>query len=219
MKDVCFVGIDVSKETLDLSVVQGNQQVFYLRIANTAQGLKDFFKSCPKGIDLKSAVFCMEHTGIYNFYAVEFLLARKVSLWIESASKIKRSLGLQRGKSDKVDAFRIAQYAFKNRDEIHLWEPLRQQVKELKRLLSMRSRCVNIKKIVQVPLKENAAFSTRTEARQEGKMFSATLKAIKRDLARIDKAILDLITGDENLKRVFGLITTVEGVGTIVAAT
>jgi transposase len=218
MKDGYFIGIDVSKETLDLSVVQGNQQIFYLRIANSTEGLKQFFKSCPKEIDLKDAVFCMEHTGIYNFYAVEFLVARKVSLWIESASKIKKSLGLQRGKSDKVDAFRIAQYAFKNRDEINLWEPPRQQVKELKKLLSMRSRCVNIKKIVQVPLKENAGFSSRQEARQESKMFSATLKAIKQDLTRIDKAILELINRDENLKRVFELVTSVEGVGTIVAA-
>jgi transposase len=218
MKDSYFVGIDVSKETLDLSVVQGNQQVFYLRIANSTEGLKQFFKSCPREIDLKDAVFCMEHTGIYNFYAVEFLVAKKVQLWIESASKIKKSLGLLRGKSDKVDAFRIAQYAFKNRDEINLWEPPRQQVKELKRLLSMRNRCVNIKKIVQVPLKENAIFSSQHEARQERKMFSSTIKAIKQDLARIDKTIRELIDGDQKLKQSFGLITSVEGVGTIVAA-
>ena len=218
MKNGYFIGIDVSKETLDLSVVQGNQQVYYQRIVNSTKGLKQFFKSCPKEIELNTAVFCMEHTGIYNFYAVEFLVGIKASLWIESASKIKKSLGLQRGKSDKVDALRIAQYAFKNRDDIRLWEPPRQQIKELKKLLSMRTRCVNIKKIVQVPLKENAGFSSRQEAKQESKMFSATLKAIKQDLGRIDKAILSLIKSDENLNKVFGLITSVQGAGTIVAA-
>ena len=218
MNDGYFVGIDVSKETLDLSVVQGNQQIFYLRIGNSTEGLKQFFKSCPKEIDLRNAVFCMEHTGIYNFYAIEFLVSRKVALWIESASKIKKSLGLQRGKSDKVDAFRIAQYAFKNRDEIKLWEPPRQQAKNLKKLLSMRNRCVNLKKIAQVPLKENAGFSSREEAKLEGKMFASTIKAIKQDLTRIDKAILELITSDENMKRVFELVTSVEGVGTVVAA-
>ena len=62
MKEGYFIGIDVSKETLDLSVVQGNQQIFYLRIANSTEGLKHFFKSCPKEIDLQGAVFCMEHT-------------------------------------------------------------------------------------------------------------------------------------------------------------
>lgn len=218
MNDGYFIGIDVSKETLDLSVVQGNQQIYYLRIANSTEGLKQFFKSCPKEIDLKNAVFCMEHTGIYTFYAIEFLLSRKVSLWIESASKIKRSLGLQRGKNDKVDSFRIAQYAFKNRDDIRLWEPPRQQVKNLKKLLSMRNRCVNLKKIAQVPLKENAGFSSREDAKQETKMFASTIKAIKQDLARIDKAILELITSDESMKRIFELVTSVEGVGTVVAA-
>jgi len=218
MSNGYFVGIDVSKETLDLSVVQGNLQIFYLRVMNNLEGLKQFFKSCPKEIDLKGAVFCMEHTGIYTFYVIEFLVSKKVALWIESGSKIKKSLGMQRGKNDKVDAFRIAQYAFKNRDEIKLWEPPRQQVKTLKKLLSMRTRCVNLKKITQVPLKENAGFSSRQEARLENKMFASTLKAIKQDLARIDKAIMELIKCDENMNHVFQLITSVEGVGTVVAA-
>lgn len=218
MRDGYFVGIDVSKATLDLSVVQGNQQVFYLRVANSTEGLKHFFKSCAGDIDLKGAVYCMEYTGIYNFYAVEFLVAKKALLWIESANKIKKSLGIQRGKSDKIDALRIAQYASKNRDEMKLCQPPRQQIKELKRLLSMRSRCVNVKKIVQVPLKENAGFLSRKEAKQESKMFLATLKAIKQDLARIDKAILTLIHSDENLTRIFNLITSVQGAGTIIAA-
>jgi len=218
MKEQCFIGIDVSKETLDLSVVQGNRQIFYLRIANSKEGLKTFFKTCPKEINLKDTVFCMEHTGIYNFHAIEFLVTRKALLWIESASKIKKSLGLQRGKSDKVDAFRIAQYAFKNREEIVLWQPPRQQIKDLKKLLSMRSRCVTVKKIIQVPMKENEGFANRHDTKLENKMFSMTLKSIKKDLAIIDKAILEIINKDENLKRVYELMTSVEGVGTIVAA-
>lgn len=218
MKEQCFIGIDVSKETLDLSVVQGNRQIFYLRIANSKEGLKTFFKACPKEINLKDTVFCMEHTGIYNFHAIEFLVTRKALLWIESASKIKKSLGLQRGKSDKVDAFRIAQYAFKNREEIVLWQPPRQQIKDLKKLLSMRSRCVTVKKIIQVPMKENEGFANRHDTKLENKMFSMTLKSIKKDLAIIDKAILEIINKDENLKRVYELMTSVEGVGTIVAA-
>jgi transposase len=218
MKEQCFIGIDVSKETLDLSVVQGNRQIFYLRIANSKEGLKTFFKACPKEINLKDTVFCMEHTGIYNFHAIEFLVTRKALLWIESASKIKKSLGLQRGKSDKVDAFRIAQYAFKNREEIVLWQPPRQQIKDLKKLLSMRSRCVTVKKIIQVPMKENEGFANRHDTKLENKMFSMTLKSIKKDLAIIDKAILEIINKDENLKRVYELMTSVEGVGPIVAA-
>ena len=218
MNDSYFVGIDVSKETLDLSVVCCNQQVYYLRIANSTTGLKEFFKSCPKDIDLRKAVFCMEHTGIYTFHATEFLISKNVALWIESASKIKKSLGFQRGKSDKVDAFRIAQFAFKNRDEIKLWEPPRQQIKSLKKLLSMRARCINLKKIAQVPLQENASFSSKEEVKMERKLFASTIKAIKQDLARIDKAILSLIKGDENLKRIFELATSVKGIGTVVAA-
>jgi len=218
MKDNYFVGIDVSKETLDISVVQLNREVFYLRVANSVHGLKQFFKSCPKHITIDEAVFCMEYTGIYNFYAIEFLTEKKARVWVESANKIKKTLGLQRGKSDKVDAFRIAQYAFKNRDEVKLWESPRQAVKELKKLLTMRARLVNIKKIVQVPLKENAGFCSSKEAKVERKMFSRSLKAIQQDLAQIDKSILTLIYNDEELERIYKLITSVVDVGAIVAA-
>lgn len=218
MKDNYFVGIDVSKETLDISVVQLNREIFYLRVPNSVHGLKQFFKSCPNQIILDEAVFCMEYTGIYNFYAIEFLTERKAHIWLESANKIKKTLGLQRGKSDKVDAFRIAQYAFKNRDDIKLWESPRQAVKGLKKLITMRARLVNIKKVIQVPIKENSGFSSSKEAKVERKMFSRTLKAVQQDLTQIEKSILTLIYNDEQLNRIYKLITSVAGVGSIVAA-
>ena len=43
------------------------------------------------------------------------------SIWLEQAIQIQRSLGIQLGKSDPVDARRIALYAYKNRKEARLW--------------------------------------------------------------------------------------------------
>lgn len=219
MENSYYVGIDVSKETLDFSVVQFGQQVFYMRVSNSEKGMREFFKSCSQSTEIASAstVFCMEHTGIYNFHALEYLSLIKARVWIESATKIKRSLGLQRGKSDKVDSLRIAQYAYKNREEMKLWEAPRPVIRELKQLLTMRQRCITLKKQARTPIAENSGFITKKEREVEMKMFKHTLKAIDSDLREIEHAIHKLVEGDANLKHLFELITSVDGIGSVVA--
>ena len=56
---------------------------------------------------LSRALFCMEHTGIYNNPLLECLHKKKVNICLEAASQIKNSLGNLRGKNDKIDAIRI----------------------------------------------------------------------------------------------------------------
>ena len=57
----------------------------------------------------------MEHTGIYNNPLLALLPTLSASIWVERAVHIKQGLGLSRGKTDKVDAKRIAVFAYKNR--------------------------------------------------------------------------------------------------------
>ncbi|MFW0694666.1 IS110 family transposase, partial [Aliarcobacter butzleri] len=80
---------------------------------------------------LKQALFCMEHTGIYNAHLLELLDQQKLAIWLESSLQIKQAGGMQRGKTDKVDAQRIALYAYRFRDQIRLWEPPREVVQQL----------------------------------------------------------------------------------------
>ena len=62
-------------------------------------------------LEVCQVLFCMEHTGIYGRAIHHFLQDHQQSLWLESSLQIKRSLGIQRGKNDKIDSFRIATYA------------------------------------------------------------------------------------------------------------
>jgi transposase len=57
---------------------------------------------------MAQVVFCMEHTGIYNAHLLGFLHKLKLPIWLESSLQIKQAGGMQRGKSDTVDAQRIA---------------------------------------------------------------------------------------------------------------
>ncbi len=110
MKIKYFIGIDVSKATLDVSLVKDGKQLFYKRIDNSKKAIKQLVSTLKKQFfcDVTSSVYCMEHTGIYNNHLLAVLHEKSINIWLESAMQIKRSMGVQRGKNDKIDAQRIA---------------------------------------------------------------------------------------------------------------
>ena len=113
-----FIGIDVSKKTLDITILDSQgKQIYYERIANESKSIKSCFSSFMKQYKAiyKESVFCMEYTGIYNLPLVKWLKNQSANIWMESGSQINKSQGLVRGKNDKVDSLRIANYAFTNR--------------------------------------------------------------------------------------------------------
>lgn len=54
---------------------------------------------------------------MYGKLIINYLFAFKFDICVEISLKIIRSIGVQRGKNDKVDAERIAYYAMKNVEE------------------------------------------------------------------------------------------------------
>jgi len=141
----------------------------------------------------------------------------KAHICLEAATQIKNSLGNIRGKNDKIDAIRIAEYAFKNREELRLWTPKRDIVVSLSQLASTRGRLIQIRKMLNTAINENKGFINKKIAAENGKLCGKTLQAINLDLAKTEKAIDSLIDRDPELKRLFRLITSVSGVGKITA--
>lgn len=216
MKFDFFVGIDVSKNELDYSVVKSGVELFHLKTTNSLDGIRAFVKAFKsKGGKLSNALFCMEHTGIYNNPLLNYCTKQKVAVWLESAIHIKKSSGLQRGKNDRVDAFRIAIFAYKNREEVKFWEPKRYVIQRLKYLLGTRSRTMNALKQLSVPLEEEKEF---TDSRiTKGCLNSSSTKALKTELKNIEREIKLIIKGDNELKRIYDQVISVEGIGMITA--
>jgi transposase len=213
-----FIGIDVSKSTLDFTLLIGKEKQFQLQTSNDLSGIRQFWKELKgqRGFALDHAVFCMEHTGIYNQHLLHFLYSKKAAICLESAVHIKRSAGLQRGKNDQVDAFRIAQYAYKNREALSLWQPKRQVITELKEMAALRNRLISAKKQLSVPVKETALFDKPLAAKALN-LCKDAIQALTKDLKKVEAAIDQLITADEHLKRLFDIVTSVQGIGKITA--
>jgi transposase len=219
MEFTYFIGTDVSKNELDFAVMRGNTLLFHQEIANTQQAVAGFIKELAKlpGFSLAATLFCMEHTGIYNNYLLAGLYKKKANIWLEAAIQIKNSSGKLRGKNDKVDSIRIANYAYTQRAKARLWIPKRQVIQQLSHLVAARTRLIAAKKMLKTPLKELDNFSSKKIAGPGASVCSHTLKAIDTDLEKAEQSINKLIAADPELMRLFSLVTSVSGVGTVTA--
>lgn len=219
MEFTYFIGTDVSKNELDFAVMQGKTFLFHKEVENKPEKIHAFVQELKKlaGFDLKTAVFCMEHTGIYNNPLLTYLHKKKVNVCLEAASQIKNSLGNLRGKNDRVDSMRIAEYAYKNRDELRLWEPKREVLQRLAHLSATRSRLLTAQKILKTPLNESVGFVGKAIVKLTGQVCEMTIKAVASDLKKVEEAIGKIISEDPELDRLFGLVTSVTGIGSATA--
>jgi transposase len=219
MKMENFIGIDVSKQVLDICLVRESQIVDQFQAANNVQAVRTAFTRLKKlGVNPKNSCCCMEHTGIYNLPALEFLWSKGYSIWLERAIQIKQCSGAVRGKSDKIDALRIAQYAYKNQSDCKLWQPEREQIRRLKILLVTRRRFINAKKQLSMPIKEAKGFMDKSDVKLSEKLSSNFLKAAEASILKVEREIQELLKGDPQLKHLFTLITSVQGIGCVTAA-
>lgn len=216
MEILHYIGVDISKNTLDFAVYKGKEFVLHRQVPNDTKSIRRFINWLSKeveGFSLDFSVFCMEHTGIYNNLLLICLHKKKVNIWLESALHIKKSMGVLRGKDDKVDAKRIAQYAYRHKDGMKLWKPRREVITKLKHLTVIRDRLIRAKNKLSVLLNEQGDFIDKAQARMLKKTCALTIKAIDRDIKGVDEQIGELIHSDERLARLFSIVTSIPSVG------
>ncbi len=159
----------------------------------------------------------MEHTGIYNAISLEVFFRKGVKVCLEPALQIKQSLGMVRGKNDRIDAKRIALYAYKNKKELRLWRPLRSVIQQLQGLLTLRDRLIKAKVQLEVPLRESVGFLDPSIVKNLNAVTRASLKGIAQGLKMLEQKLKLLIDKDVAVKEQFRQATSVPGVGKVIA--
>ena len=168
----CFIGIDVSKLTIDVVIYKStNLPVLYERFDNSASGFRALLAWISKHTPLSNALFCLEHTGIYALPICCFFTQQKLHYSLQSALQVKKSMGIQRGKNDKADAAMLARYAYLYREEIKLSQVPSQTLMKIQYLLAYRQRLVKSKAVrravaLAVSASELAAFTDKSFSTQ-----------------------------------------------------
>jgi transposase len=217
-----YVGIDVSKKTLDVVFIF-NREInlsVHQQFVNDEKGIKKMllYLQKQKVANKENTLFCMENTGIYGKNLSQTLFAKQWYVWVEAPVAIFRSMGLQRGKNDKVDAKRIAVYAMKNNEQVKLWEPSRKEISILRQLLNTREALIKGLKGLTVSINEYKETGNKELSELMKKSTSNTVKAMKKDIKNIEEAMDELVKGDTALSHLFKLLTSIPGVGKVTTA-
>ena len=110
MKKKYFIGIDVSKHTLDVAfVINVHTSILkpvWKQFENTVAGLKQM-QQWLAGMQIPlsgDTIVVIENTGIYHRLLWQFFSSLNIDICIENAAQVKWSLGIARGKMIKWTA-------------------------------------------------------------------------------------------------------------------
>lgn len=217
-----FVGIDVSKKTLDVWFISNDEinHSVHQQVSNDAAGIRKMFSWLKKQgkIHAENTLFCMEHTGIYGRKLMYTLFEKDWRVWVETPVAILRSMGLQRGKNDKVDAKRIAIYAMKNNERAKLWEAPRKEIAQLRQLLNVRESLIKGLRLLKQPIHEYEETGNEKLSLQVKALTRNAVRGMEKDIEKIEQTIDELVKNDEKLSRLFGLLMSIPGIGKITSA-
>jgi transposase len=210
------IGIDVSKLTIDVTV-HSNQA--YCKFENKEKDFKKMMKWVFKqsAFDTENVLFVFEHTGLYSHKLAVFLTNESISFSMVPGLEIKRSLGIVRGKDDRVDSRDIARYGYRLRDEIKLYKLPSKELKFLKTLLALRETKVKQRSGDKALLKEYKLVYKRKENETVFKILEKSIKSLTKYITEIELEMDKIIKSDEELKNQYVLITSIKGIGPQIA--
>ncbi|MFN8315914.1 MAG: IS110 family transposase [Chitinophagales bacterium] len=209
-----FIGIDVSKASLDICIKNG-QDLSFEKIDNTVQAVKRFVKQFKQEQD--GIVLAMENTGRYNVHLYEVLEHLSWAVYVVNPLHIKKSIGLVRGKDDKTDAQRIAFFIEKNYKELPLWTADSQALRQLKVLQTERNTRVKMKSNLKQQQSDYRLMKSIGMDKKIMKLNKLLIAALDKQIIELEVQIEALIKQDEELQEQAQRIRTIPGVGKVLS--
>ena len=202
--DAIYVGIDVSKDRLDVHVVPSGEA---FRLGNDHAGVEDLVRRLAA---LSPSVVGLEATGSFERLAVAALAGAGLAVVVLNPAQVRayaNALG-KRAKTDPIDAAVIAAFVAATKPELR---PLRDtETRALAELVARR------RQIVQMIVAEENRARTLT-ARQAQNSIKRLLTALRRELASLDADTDDHIRKSPIWRVNEKLLSSVPGVGPVVA--
>jgi len=212
------IGIDVSKKTLDAHLHLANE---HQQFENSHRGIAQLCRWCAKkgsGENSKH-LFVLEHTGIYSYALCVDFHEKGLDFALVSGLEVKKSQGINRGKSDKADAKMIARYGYQNQDKLRLYELPVISLQRLKKILNLRERMVSQRAGYKNSLNEAKSVLSKKDFPTYFTAQQSMIKSLSRQIEVLEKKIAQIIESDEQLRNTHSLLTSITGVGKVTAIT
>ncbi len=209
------VGIDVSKQTLDVYLYLKKQ---HRQFSNSAKGFTLIQKWIKAEIgEQQEVIYCFEHTGWYCILLSHFLHNEGAFYCCINPLEIKRSMGFKRGKTDKTDSYEIARFAWLRKEELNSSVPMPVKLIELQRLMSLREQLVKQSTALKNLNKGMVVTMDKTSGDLALKVIKQSLKHMEEQVKKVEKSMEDLIKTEPEMQQNYKLSKSVKGVGKILA--
>jgi len=213
------IGVDSASEKFDWHALDSQEvELGYAETKNTSTAIQAQFTTLciDHKVRPENVLVCIENTGLYSLRLAYELHLEKFSVWMVDAFHLNHSIGRVKGKTDKLDAYRIAKYAVRNTKDFSAFTPDSKALAKIKTLMTQRKRMVKAKNLLMVPINEERKHSPYdlSDCYEETDSVVALAKSmIKAQDARIDKA---LKTSPEH-SQTYATLQSAPGIGPITA--
>lgn len=205
MMENVYVGIDVSKDRLDVHILPEGEAFAVSRDAAGLETLVDRLKSGPVH------TIAVEATGGFETFVAADLAAAGLPVVVVNPAHVRsfaKALG-KRAKTDPIDALVIARFVEATKPEIR---PLPDaQTRFLADLVARRRQIIAMINAEQNRRKRASPRAVRS--------IDRLLKALEKELASMDDELRDTMRGSPAWRAAEELLTSVPGVGDVTART
>lgn len=204
--DIIAVGVDVSKDRLDIAVRPGNEA---FTVERNGGGLDQLMARLKK---LAPDIVALEATGGFETVVAAALGGAGLPVVVVNPAQIRsfaKAIG-QRAKTDPIDAAVIAHFAQATRPQVR---PLPDEATRLLADLVARRR-----QIIEMIGAERQR-EKRTTIRRLQKSIARLLKALEKELASLDVDIDDAMRESPAWREAEDLLTSVPGIGPVISRT
>ena len=215
-----YVGIDVSHEHLDVALLgDEGHPIRTARIANSRRAIASWITQLKKNdrVIFEQSLFCLEPAGPYSQLLLEMLVEHQAPTWLAHPMHIKQSLGDQRGKSDTLDALRIAQYAHRFRDKARMFTPDQLKMTKLKQLLMKRQQLVNAATKLKAQISHVNKNMHKELRAAFNRLDKAQLKKVQALIEKLDHMVQVEIESHPEVHERYDLICSIPGIGRVLA--
>jgi len=216
MKKV-FIGIDFSKLSIDVAILMDSQRKEFVsnKFINEISGFQQLIEWVSSCISIPPSawLFCGEHTGLYSIALTGFVNEKGLDIWLEPGIQIKRSLGINRSKNDKMDACNIALYAYRFQDRAQSTKLRDTILDQLKDLEAHSSRLKKIKHCLKVSIQELKLVKNNDSVNLIDTDTQELYEILEEKIKIIERQMIHLVRNDSSLYENFLLLQTIKGIG------
>lgn len=203
-------GIDLSMEKFDVNFMNDRGKEIDKIVKNNLASISKFLKDLPS-----DSILCAEYTGVYGDLLLYLCTQTGITICLVPGYTVKHSLGLAKGKSDKVDARRLREYAERFTDKLTPAVYEGETMKELQELYTLREQLVKTRKMLQTS--EQGRKHQAMQGIYVHHRIRSVLENLDREILEVNTEIEKIIQTDQQMFANYQLVTSIKGIGPVIA--